>query len=198
MRPGWRYLVSLVMVAGCVGGWQADNEHRPNTDNHSPAPSTPARPALSATGIPVADETVKPGLGQEQNCSDPVHCDGSEEANPVDVDGPVIPETGWQPPVRGADIPCNGLDEAGDGADNCPVDADADGTVAEFDCDDHDPSRHVAAPEMLCDGIDQNCDGVDVCDADGDGFLDTVDCDDTNPLIGPDECNDTPPSDPDP
>jgi hypothetical protein len=42
-----------------------------------------------------------------------------------------------------------------------PVDADQDGTVATFDCDDADPARNPAATDVPADGIDQNCDGFD-------------------------------------
>jgi Ca2+-binding RTX toxin-like protein len=42
-----------------------------------------------------------------------------------------------------------------------PVDADQDGTVATFDCDDADPVRNPAATDVPADGIDQNCDGFD-------------------------------------
>ena len=42
-----------------------------------------------------------------------------------------------------------------------PVDADRDGTVASFDCDDADPARNPAATDVPADGIDQNCDGFD-------------------------------------
>jgi Ca2+-binding RTX toxin-like protein len=42
-----------------------------------------------------------------------------------------------------------------------PVDADQDGTVASFDCNDADPSINPAAIDIPADGIDQNCDGFD-------------------------------------
>ncbi len=38
-------------------------------------------------------------------------------------------------------------------------DADADGWCATVDCDDADPDTHPTAPE-LCDGADDNCDGL--------------------------------------
>ena len=62
------------------------------------------------------------------------------------------------------------------------IDADGDGYSEDIDCDDADASVHPEAEE-LCDGVDNNCDGVideDVtetfyADTDGDGFGDAED-----------------------
>ena len=74
------------------------------------------------------------------------------------------------------------------------------------DCDDAAPSTWPGAPETVADGIDQDCDGGDTCYADEDGDGDAGDtrvysadldcrdagegeaardCDDADPLIGP-------------
>jgi hypothetical protein len=99
----------------------------------------------------------------------------------------------------------DGIDQDCDGGDLCYADWDLDGygaaqlspsdppeyvvdndlicgnrswpTSAEAsDCSDRDPFAYPGAPEVVADGIDQNCDGQDVCyeDLDGDGYGSTV------------------------
>lgn len=66
-------------------------------------------------------------------------------------------------------------------------DADGDGVdVCSGDCDDADSSTYPGAFE-LCDGRDNNCNGVadDVADADGDGYGICEDCNDTNANANP-------------
>ena len=86
------------------------------------------------------------------------------------------------------------------------ADADGDGFAGKADCDDTDPDAYPGAPEFVADGIDQDCDGTDVCytDVDLDGFAGTTtvidpnfactspgewsiaeDCDDTSNVIYP-------------
>ncbi len=72
------------------------------------------------------------------------------------------------------------------------LDVDGDGfDPDQGDCDDRDPSAHPAHPEV-CDGKDNDCDGLvdgndpDVGDGDGDGADACVDCDDADPLAAPD------------
>ena len=101
------------------------------------------------------------------------------------------------------------------------VDADGDGALEGFDCDDNNPDIYPGAPEY-CDGIDNNCNGIlddDTAedaltwymDGDSDGYgeslittescaqpsgyvSDNTDCDDTNVNVNPGEmeiCNDS-------
>lgn len=69
----------------------------------------------------------------------------------------------------------------------CP-DADGDGfTTCDGDCADSDYWINPGIPDE-CDGIDNNCDGVEdeAPDEDGDGFTTCRDCDDEDPNINPD------------
>jgi hypothetical protein len=66
-------------------------------------------------------------------------------------------------------------------------DLDKDGSNRPADCNDANPGIRPGAPEVLDDGIDQNCDGdpgVNL-DRDGDGFNRPSDCNDTNAAIRP-------------
>jgi len=133
------------------------------------------------------------------------------------------------------EVPANGVDNDCNGFEICYVDADDDGysdpagtTVVSTDmdcsdsgegsssepltdCDDNDASRNPGQPEIILDGLDQDCDNLDGCYADVDldgyaasdgstvGTVDTdcsdageadstvpqTDCDDSNSSINP-------------
>lgn len=50
------------------------------------------------------------------------------------------------------------------------IDADGDGSPGREDCDDDNPLRSPDLPEIIADGIDNDCDGSDNVDADGDQY----------------------------
>ena len=108
----------------------------------------------------------------------------------------------------------NGIDDDGDGWIDCDdpdchgdpgcqscscVDADGDGYYPTSctdplcspatDCDDNDPDNYPGNAEV-CDGADNDCDGLadcddaDIPDADGDGHCECVDCDDNDAGVG--------------
>ena len=67
---------------------------------------------------------------------------------------------------------------ASDGTDIGPLagpdtwpDGDGDGAVSVIDCDDGAPLVHPHASEVAADGVDNDCDGFELCfgDIDGDG-----------------------------
>ena len=91
----------------------------------------------------------------------------------------------------------------GDGFGSSTV---SNGVDAGSDCDDTDIFFHPNAYEMIADGIDQNCDGVDACyfDGDEDGFgtlssyaditgspATTIDCSGVNESTSSTDCDDT-------
>ena len=122
-----------------------------------------------------------------------------------------------------AETPANGVDENCDGFEDCYIDADGDlygspnitldldFTCAAIglasngdDCYDVPPTGdtiYPGAPEIIGDGIDQDCDGTDGCynDLDGDGYGRDVialnpppDCNAPGYSTRNDDCNDTP------
>lgn len=78
-------------------------------------------------------------------------------------------------------------------------DRDLDGTPDIVDCGPEDPTRHPGATETPYDGVDQDCDGVDLDDVDGDGVVGSEaggpDCDDADPAVRPEAEEDLGPVD---
>jgi hypothetical protein len=144
-----------------------------------------------------------------------------EEPPCVDLDGDGV----LSPACGGCDcddtdptIYCGAPDACGDGIDSdcdmidpsclCPIDADMDGVDVPMcggcDCDDTNPAIHCGAPDPCGDGVDSDCDGVDLrcmcpIDADMDGAdvpgCMGCDCNDADPTIRcgiPEDCTATP------
>jgi heat shock protein beta len=116
------------------------------------------------------------------------------------------------------EVPADGVDQDCSGGDVCYVDVDVDtwggsGTTPSqdldcvdageasdsFDCDDGNASSHPGAPDVVADGVDQDCDAGDRCYLDGDGdgygssgFVDSIDldCSDAGEASNPGDCDD--------
>jgi hypothetical protein len=114
------------------------------------------------------DPAVHPGATEVVGDSQDQDCDGDEVCFLDDDDDGARTTTS----LPSADADCNDPDE---------------GLLTDpLDCVDTNPAIHPGAAEIAGDGVDQNCDGVDlVVDQDGDGFDTTVDCDDADASVHP-------------
>ncbi len=125
------------------------------------------------------------GDGQGDACDEDDDGDGSPDAiDCAPTDPAVSPITVEL--CNGVDDNCNGLtdegfaDTDGDGLADCvDEDDDGDGVPDGEDCQPLNATVGAGLPE-LCDGVDNDCDGLtdeDFADADGNGVLDCVEAD---------------------
>jgi large repetitive protein len=92
-------------------------------------------------------------------------CDGADNDCDGSVDEGVTTTATWY-----ADSDSDGYGDASSSTSSCAAPS---GYVSDStDCDDGDASVNPGASEVVADGVDQNCDGLDLCyeDADGDGY----------------------------
>ena len=120
------------------------------------------------------DAAIFPGAQEVCNDIDD-DCDGTIASDNVDADNDGSPECD----------DCDDTDSAFVGQDE-----DVDGvTSCDGDCDDNNPGISPMWTDLVGDGFDQNCDGVDGTDVDGDGFASVPsggsDCDDLELSVYP-------------
>ena len=154
------------------------------------------------------DDGFRPDTGATVTSSDG-DCSDSGEALAIDPTGDCDDANPGVNPGA-ADAAGDGLDANCDGADSCYVDADGDGArtaflvasadtdcldageapaTADVDCDDTDASVFPAAGEITGSGVDEDCDGSELCfvDDDDDGYRP----DDTSTVVSVDgDCGD--------
>lgn len=117
-----------------------------------------AAPSVPATDCDDANANINPGVTDTVGNGIDENCDGNEECY-ADVDQDGYADASGT--VISSDMDCVDPGEAGP---NVPA----------TDCDDSDGTIYPGAPEVIVDGIDQDCDGGDACyaDADNDGYRD--------------------------
>ncbi|GDX80302.1 hypothetical protein LBMAG42_21130 [Deltaproteobacteria bacterium] len=164
-----------------------------------------------------ADAAYHPGAA-ETDCSDPsdYNCDGATGYDDIDGDGWAACEecddTNTTVNPDATEAAGDGVDQNCDGLETCFVDADGDGhrpdetsttastdtdcrdpgeatdEAATDDCNDADASIVPGATELPGDGVDQDCDGLELCYVDGDG--DAYRADDTTTASADADCDD--------
>ncbi|MFH1468515.1 MAG: MopE-related protein [Pseudomonadota bacterium] len=145
-----------------LGVWYADTDGDGYGDPTATAEGceAPTGHVFDDTDCDDADADVHPGATEGVADGVDQDCDGGELCY-LDGDGDGYLDTSGVT-VASADLGCSG---AGEGGASTPT----------TDCDDADASVHPGATEGVADGVDQDCDGGDLCydDDDDDGYLDT-------------------------
>ena len=126
-------------------------------------------------------------VSEDLECDEPGEASGFASVDCNDEDASISPSA--------EEVPGDGIDSNCDGAELCYTDYDGDGfrpdeysevpgdllctglglvgaDAPAGDCDDDNADVNPDGEEMVADGIDSNCDGIEICyvDADGDGF----------------------------
>jgi len=175
------------------GGWYGLNSggmYDPRTDTWSPtsllnAPSARANHTAVWTeslmivwggGWPINTGAVYDPIGDTWSATTTEGAPGPRPGHSsVWADGMMIVWGGGDLASGGRYVPDGSADHDGDGFTRCGG-----------DCDDGSPSAYPGAVEM-CNGVDNDCDGVvdSGVDADLDGFDACRDCDDASPTVFP-------------
>ena len=165
----------------------------------NPACSQPPNHVLDRSDCDDSTGAVNPGANEIACDGLDNDCDGTLHSDDYDDDSDGASECAGDcddanAALNLADLDGDGFSTcAGDCDDNNPdlsqADDDGDGfSTCDGDCDDDDDETHPGAAE-LCDGEDNNCDGViqpDELDDDGDGVIECDgDCDDADASIHP-------------
>ncbi|MFN4256885.1 MAG: MopE-related protein, partial [Saprospiraceae bacterium] len=174
------------------------------------------------------DDGYRPGTGTSTVNSTDADCNDANEALATDPTGDCDDANGAIRP-NATEIAGDNVDQNCDGAETCYTDADDDGyrpgtgtaTVNSADADCNDANEAISsdptgdcndanaavkpgATELVNDGVDQNCDNIELCyaDTDNDGYRpdasttvnsSDLDCDDSGEAVGSDptgDCND--------
>ena len=194
MRAIWTLFASVGCLLACGA---ADEVYLDPADDTEPTDQDgDGHDALADGGDDCDDQDADTHPGAAEQCDDVDHdCDGDDHDD-EDGDGFTVCEDcddGDPGAYPGAEEVCDGTDNDCDGAmSGMEYDGDGDGfRGCEGDCDDEDMDTHPLGIEIPYDGIDQDCDGVDLADVDGDGYRwDGVeggeDCDDEDSDVHPD------------
>jgi MYXO-CTERM domain-containing protein len=154
-----------------------DGDGHGDASDTTSACSTPSGYTTSSDDCDDTDGTRYPGATEL--------CDGIDN----DCDGTI--DEGATTGTFYADTDGDGYGDPSKTTTGCTSSA---GWVAnDDDCDDAASAVHPGSAEVAYDGVDQDCDGADLCDVDGDGAdFDGAscggdDCDDSDATIGPSE-----------
>lgn len=172
-------LLFLPLWAGCG----ADASGVPgDAGDTATADADPGAPDASPPDVETCDDNDGDSFGVGQGCAG-IDCN-DDAAN-------IYP--GQTETCNSSDDDCdNSIDEGVSDCCNTGIDNDFDGVDQCLDCDDSNGNRYPGAPE-LCNGLDEDCDGMvdEGFDGDGDGFADcgndplTFDCDDADANANP-------------